>query len=171
METSQIESLRLDETDREIVQHLTRDGRMPYREIGELVGLSEAAVRQRTHRLRERGAIEIVAVVNPLIGAPGESATIGVSTDGQTRAAAEAISSIPQVGYAVITAGSFDIIAEVHCAGRSELLDVASRIRASEHVVRSELFVILEFEKLVYNHFLPDPVSVSVRTRVAPTPP
>ena len=41
----------LDPTDQAIVEHLQRDGRMPYTRLGAAVGLSEAAVRQRVQRL------------------------------------------------------------------------------------------------------------------------
>ena len=158
--------LKIDAVDLEIIQHLSRDGRMPYREIGEGVELSEAAVRQRVNRLRDDGVLEIVGVVNPLAVAGGESATIGIVTDGEVRSAARALSEIPQVGYVVITAGSFDLFAEVQCADRVELLDVSSEIRRLPHVLRSETFMILEYDKLVYNQFLPHAVPLGVRAPV-----
>ena len=44
---------KLDDTDAAIVALLQQDGRRPYGEIGQAVGLSEAATRQRVNRLRE----------------------------------------------------------------------------------------------------------------------
>ena len=46
---------KLDETDAAIIALLQEDGRRPYGEIGEAVGLSEAATRQRVNRLRDSG--------------------------------------------------------------------------------------------------------------------
>jgi Lrp/AsnC family leucine-responsive transcriptional regulator len=48
----------LDETDAEILRLLTRDGRIPYTEIAEEVGMSPPSVIDRVDRLREVGVIE-----------------------------------------------------------------------------------------------------------------
>lgn len=47
----------LDETDREILRALIEDGRRPYSDIAELVGLSRPAVSDRVERLHELGVI------------------------------------------------------------------------------------------------------------------
>lgn len=47
----------LDETDMEILRLLSEDGRRPYSEIGDAVGLSAPAVSDRIDRLREQGVI------------------------------------------------------------------------------------------------------------------
>ncbi len=48
----------LDETDSEILRILTQDGRTPYTEIAEEVGMSPPSVIDRVDRLREIGVIE-----------------------------------------------------------------------------------------------------------------
>ncbi|MFW6436158.1 MAG: AsnC family transcriptional regulator [Halococcoides sp.] len=48
----------LDETDREILDCLLADGRTPYSEIGDAVGLSGPAVSDRVDRLEELGVIQ-----------------------------------------------------------------------------------------------------------------
>ena len=40
--------LALDEINKQIIEHLQRDGRMSYAALAKIIGLSEAAVRQRT---------------------------------------------------------------------------------------------------------------------------
>ncbi|MFB6069733.1 MAG: AsnC family transcriptional regulator [Halanaeroarchaeum sp.] len=47
----------LDETDIEILRLLVEDGRRPYREIAEEVGLSPPAVSDRVQRLKDQGVI------------------------------------------------------------------------------------------------------------------
>lgn len=47
----------LDETDIEILRMLVEDGRRPYREIADEVGLSAPAVSDRVQRLRDQGVI------------------------------------------------------------------------------------------------------------------
>jgi DNA-binding Lrp family transcriptional regulator len=52
----------LDEVSKLIIEQLQRDGRRSYADIGKVVGLSEAAVRQRVQKLTEQGVLQIVAV-------------------------------------------------------------------------------------------------------------
>ncbi|MCS6787705.1 MAG: AsnC family transcriptional regulator, partial [Aigarchaeota archaeon] len=54
----------MDEKDRRLVEYLVRDARMPYKRLGELVGLSEGAVRKRVKRLRELGLLRFTAIVD-----------------------------------------------------------------------------------------------------------
>src|SRR6202012_302581 len=104
---------RLDELDAAIVPLLQEDGRRPYGEIGEAVGLSEAATRQRVNRLRESGAMRIVAVTDPGALGRGVVAPIGLRVSGDTRVAATRLAAIETVEYVVVPAGSFDLIVEV----------------------------------------------------------
>ncbi|MES3516070.1 MAG: Lrp/AsnC family transcriptional regulator, partial [Natronomonas sp.] len=48
----------LDETDEKILSHILEDGRKPYSEIADAVGLSAPAVSDRIDRLREIGLLE-----------------------------------------------------------------------------------------------------------------
>ena len=57
---------KLDALDEAIVAVLQEDGRRSYGEIGDAVGLSEAATRQRVNRLRDSGVMRIVAVTDPV---------------------------------------------------------------------------------------------------------
>jgi len=44
---------QLDEISKQIIEQLQHDGRKSYAEIGKVVGLSEAAVRQRVQKLTD----------------------------------------------------------------------------------------------------------------------
>ncbi|MGQ4874849.1 MAG: Lrp/AsnC family transcriptional regulator [Promethearchaeia archaeon] len=48
----------LDDKDKKILEMLMEDGRRPYREIADEIGLSESTVRKRVIRLQEMGVIE-----------------------------------------------------------------------------------------------------------------
>ena len=55
----------MEETDREIVSLLCRDGRMSYTELARRTGLSVSAAHQRVRRLEKRGVIKgYTAVIN-----------------------------------------------------------------------------------------------------------
>src|SRR5580693_1684291 len=115
---------KLDALDEAIVGVLQEDGRRSYGEIGEAVGLSEAATRQRVNRLRESGLMRIVAVTDPVALGRGVVATIGLRVSGDTREAAARLAQIAEIEYVVVTAGAFDVIVELVCASEEELLGV-----------------------------------------------
>src|ERR1700729_3958336 len=115
---------KLDALDEAIVAVLQEDGRRSYGEIGEAVGLSEAAARQRVNRLRESGLMRIVAVTDPVALGRGVVATVGLRVSGDSRAVAARLAQVAEVEYVVVTAGAFDVLAELVCASEDELLDV-----------------------------------------------
>jgi Lrp/AsnC family transcriptional regulator, regulator for asnA, asnC and gidA len=141
----------LDDVSKAIIEELQKDGRRPYAAIGKTVGLSEAAVRQRVQRLLDNGVMQIVAVTDPLeIGFPRQ-AMIGVTVEGPLEPVADALAEMDEIDYVVITAGGFDLLAEVVCESDEHLLDVLSnRIRTIDGVRRTESFVYLKLRKQTY---------------------
>jgi Lrp/AsnC family transcriptional regulator for asnA, asnC and gidA len=141
----------LDDLSKAIIEQLQEDGRRSYAAIGKLVGLSEAAVRQRVQKLEDSGVLQIVAVVDPKQVGFSRQAMIGVRCAGDTREVGERLADIPEVKYVVHTAGSFDVLAEVVCVDDGELLDVlGGRIRALPGVLATETFVYLKIAKDQY---------------------
>jgi Lrp/AsnC family transcriptional regulator, regulator for asnA, asnC and gidA len=142
----------LDSVAKRIIEQLQEDGRRSYASIAKAVGLSEAAVRQRVQRLLDTGVVQIVAVTDPLQVGFERQALIGMNIQGDVTAVADALAEIPEVDYVVITAGSFDVIAEVVCENDDHLLDLlSSRIRILEGVTGTETFVYLRLRKQLYN--------------------
>jgi Lrp/AsnC family transcriptional regulator, regulator for asnA, asnC and gidA len=142
---------QVDEIDRQIIEQLQRDGRMPYTKLGVQVGLSEAAVRQRVQRLTDAGMVQIVAVSNPMVLGRRRIAMIGVRTEGDTVIIAERISAISDTEYVVITAGSFDIMVEVVAADEAALLHITNQIRHVVGVRSTESFILLKIAKQTFN--------------------
>jgi Lrp/AsnC family transcriptional regulator for asnA, asnC and gidA len=142
----------LDEVSKLIIEQLQKDGRKSYAEIGKVVGLSEAAVRQRVQKLTESGVLQIVAVTDPLKLGFSRQAMIGIRCVGDSMQVADAIAKIPSVDYVVLTAGSFDIMAEVVCEDDDQLIELLNdKIRSLPGVVSSETFVYLRLHKQFYN--------------------
>jgi len=134
------------------VEQLQHDGRRSYAEIGKAVGLSEAAVRQRVQKLTESGVMQIVAVTDPMQLGFFRQAMIGITVSGDTTEVAAALSSMAAVDYVVLTAGSFDILAEVVCENDDQLITLLNKeIRAIEGVRSTETFVYLKLQKQFYN--------------------
>ncbi|WP_066039055.1 Lrp/AsnC family transcriptional regulator [Herbiconiux solani] len=142
----------LDATSKAIIEQLQVDGRRSYAEIGKAVGLSEAAVRQRVQKLTESGVMQIVAVTDPLQLGFSRQAMIGLKVSGDTRLVADALAAMPAVDYVVLTAGTFDILAEVVCEDDDDLIALLnSEIRSLDGVQSTETFVYLKLRKQLYD--------------------
>jgi len=141
---------QIDETDRAIIEELQRDGRAPYTRLGAAVGLSEAAARQRVQRLIDSGVMQVVAVTNPLAHGKRRMAMIGVRTEGPTDDIAKTLQSMRDIDYLVVSAGSFDLMAEVVVADDGDLLDLTNRIRSVPGVRSTETFIYLDLVKQTF---------------------
>ena len=142
----------LDDVSKGIIEQLQEDGRRSYAEIGKAVGLSEAAVRQRVQKLTESGVMQVVAVTDPMQLGFFRQAMVGIRVTGDSRAVAERLAEIPAVDYVVLTAGSFDVLAEVVCEDDDDLIELLNqRIRRIDGVQSTETFVYLKLQKQLYN--------------------
>jgi Lrp/AsnC family transcriptional regulator, regulator for asnA, asnC and gidA len=144
--------VNLDDVSKAIIEQLQADGRRSYADIGKAVGLSEAAVRQRVQRMTESGVMQIVAVTDPMQLGFTRQAMIGIRAGGDTRELAERLAEIPAIDYVVLTAGSFDLLAEVVCENDEELISLLNTsIRSLDGVQSTETFVYLRLQKQYYN--------------------
>ena len=141
----------LDEVSKAIIEQLQQDGRRSYAAIGKAVGLSEAAVRQRVQRLIDSGVMQVVAVTDPLQVGFSRAAMIGIRVEGDLEAVADKVQALPEVDYLVITAGGYDLLAEVVCEDDDHLFNTLNRdIRAIPGVRSTETFMYLQLRKQIY---------------------
>jgi Lrp/AsnC family transcriptional regulator, regulator for asnA, asnC and gidA len=147
------ESMRivLDNVSKQIIEQLQQDGRRSYAAIGKAVGLSEAAVRQRVQRLIETGAMQIVAVTDPMTLGFRRQTMIGIRCTGELERVAGHLAGMDETDYVVITAGSFDLLIEVVCEDDDQLLEILSRVRSIPSVTMTETFVYLKLCKQTYS--------------------
>ena len=141
----------LDEVSKRIIEQLQSDGRRSYAAIGKAVGLSEAAARQRVQRLVDAGVMQIVAVTDPLTLGFRRQTMIGIRCVGDLDRVADLLAGMAEIDYVVITAGSFDLLAEVVCEDDDQLLEIISRVRTIPSVTTTETFVYLKLRKQTYS--------------------
>jgi Lrp/AsnC family transcriptional regulator, regulator for asnA, asnC and gidA len=142
----------LDEVSKGIIEQLQQDGRRSYAAIGKVVGLSEAAVRQRVQRLVDSGVMQVVAVTDPLELGFARQAMVGIRVTGALEPVADALAELPEVDYVVITAGQYDVLAELVCESDDHLLSLISgKIRTIDGVVSTETFMYLQLRKQTYS--------------------
>jgi Lrp/AsnC family transcriptional regulator, regulator for asnA, asnC and gidA len=148
---SAVGKVTLDDIDKRIIEQLQQDGRRPYTQIAPVVGLSEAAVRQRVQRLIDSGVMQIVGVTDPKMVGFGRQAMIGLTVEGDTREIADAVAALDEVVYVVLTAGSLDVLVEVVVRDDEHLLDLLNhKIRTIEGVRDTETFMYLRIHKETY---------------------
>lgn len=141
----------LDDVNKAIVEQLQKDGRRTYGAIGEAVGLSEAAVRQRVQRMRDAGVMQIVAVTDPLQVGFRSQAMVGIRTDGDSRTVAERLAAVEDIDYVVLCTGSFDILVELVCEDEDSILELLNGvIRQIPGVRDTETFMYLKLTKQTY---------------------
>jgi len=142
----------LDDVSKAIIEQLQQDGRRSYAAIGKVVGLSEAAVRQRVQRLIDGGIMQVVAVTDPLELGFARQAMIGIRVRGPLDEVADQLARLEEVDYVVITAGSFDLLAEAVCESDEHLLNLISeKIRTIAGVESTETFMYLKLKKQTYS--------------------
>jgi len=141
----------LDDVSKRIIEQLQSDGRRSYAAIGKAVGLSEAAARQRVQRLVDAGVMQIVAVTDPLTLGFRRQTMIGIRCVGDLERVADLLADMTEIDYVVITAGSFDLLAEVVCEDDDQLLEIISRVRTIPSVTTTETFVYLKLRKQTYS--------------------
>ncbi len=142
----------LDPVNKVIIEQLQIDGRASYAAIGKVVNLSEAAVRARVQRLLDTGVMQVIAVTNPVEMGYARQAMVGIKVAGPPEPIADALVLLNEVDYVVITAGMYDILAEVVCESDAHLRTlISSHIRSIPGVLTTETHMYLELRKQTYS--------------------
>ncbi|MDP7541737.1 MAG: Lrp/AsnC family transcriptional regulator [Acidimicrobiales bacterium] len=145
-------SFELDVTDKAIIAELQVQGRLAYAKLAPLVGLSEAATRKRVNKLLERGVMEIVAVTDPTRLGLSHQSMVGINVDADVRKIADELARIEAIDYVVVTAGRYDILAEVFSADATQFVGVINdQIRPIPGIINLEILTYLDLVKQTYN--------------------
>jgi Lrp/AsnC family transcriptional regulator, regulator for asnA, asnC and gidA len=131
-----------DQLNRRIIGFLEHDGRTPYSEIAQALGVSEGTVRNRINRLKDSGALRIVAVVDPAATEYHTSAMLNLSTargcapaDVAARLGAHAC-----VVYILWVAGRCDLIVEVVVEDHAGFLEfLETHIHGAHDIAHAEV--------------------------------
>ncbi len=114
----------IDALDRMLIELLQDDGRASFRDIGQRLDVSERTASSRFTRLVKDGVVRVLAVGNPHeLGFHGLAwLGIGLEADADADEAAASLARIPQVSYLVSAAGRYDLMAEIVCRDRAQLI-------------------------------------------------
>jgi Lrp/AsnC family transcriptional regulator for asnA, asnC and gidA len=147
---------KIDEVDREIIQHLVRDGRRAYADIAAEMGLSASTVQQRATRLIEANLLRIRAITDPIaLGVP-ITASILLKVDGaRLSEVAKEVGEFEEVGWVAIMSGAYDISIEIACRDNEHLIELISEIATTEGIRSTETFMYLRIVKNNYQWGVP----------------
>lgn len=145
--------VKIDDVDAQIIEFLSRDGRTPFAQIAQQMGVSTGMIRQRYHRLLDEGVLQVVAVTNPTLMGFNTMAQIEVKADvNRLEEIAEEIGAFEEVTYLVFLSGSYDLHVEIVCRDNDHLLDfLTNKLHSVEGVKDSETFIYLHIAKEVYH--------------------
>jgi len=146
-----VASPNIDDIDREIIRLLQIDGRTSYSQLGRTVGLSDAAARQRVNRLTAEGYIDIVAVTDPVKMGLESQALLGIRVSDDARKVAVELGALDNTVYVVMTAGRYDVIAEIVTRNREEFIEVSNAVRLLPGVDSVEVLPYLGITKETYD--------------------
>ena len=138
----------LDALDNEIIRLLTKDGRMSIGELAKKLNVTAPTVRSRIKILEKKGLLKVSGLVDPSRHKNMMTAIVAMSimSKGQMDQIMDKISRLPNVAWAGVVAGRYDIVAEVVCVGgKDELYQFTTdTILKIGNVVRSETFIIMK---------------------------
>ncbi|WP_168190388.1 Lrp/AsnC family transcriptional regulator [Luteithermobacter gelatinilyticus] len=129
----------IDDVDRLILEHLSRDARMSNREIASHIGVTEGTVRGRIKQLQKAKIIKITAVTSTPDTQNYLMAYMGIRADlNRLKEVAREVADFDFVRFAATMLGRYDILAFVVVSSGRELLDVVNdqvmRVEGVRHV-------------------------------------
>jgi DNA-binding Lrp family transcriptional regulator len=137
----------LDEIDRQIVEALSRDGRLSIRALADQVHISRANAYARVERLTTTGVITgFTATVDPLRLGLATSAYVTLSLrQSSWRTLREQLQAIPEVKHMALVGGDFDAILLVRAEDNEHLRRVVlEKLQAIPEVLATRTALIFE---------------------------
>jgi len=152
--------INLDTLDNEIICLLTENGRMPIGEMAKRLNVTAPTIRKRIKDLEKNGMFKVSGLIDPSQHQEMITALVAMSirSDGKLDQILDKIAHLPNVAWAGVVTGRYDIIAEVICVeGKDELYRFTTEtILKIGNVIRSETFILMRSK----NNWLRLPKSV-----------
>lgn len=139
-------SEKLDEVDREIIQHLKENARTTFVDIGKALGISDATVYNRVKRLMEMGVIKrfTIEVDETAIGKRTHGFILVNVKPGAVKEVSKQLAEIERVSEVHEIHGSEDLIVKVRAKNLGRLRSVILKVRGIPGVVDTEFIPIFK---------------------------
>jgi Lrp/AsnC family transcriptional regulator for asnA, asnC and gidA len=143
-----VENFKLDALDKKIISLLAEDGRIPIGTLATRLKCTAPTLRKRIKNLEKGGLLKVSGLIDPENRPEMTTALVAMSVQshGKMDQILEKIAALPNVVWAGVVAGRYDIIAEVAISGgKNELYRFTTNtILKMGNVIRSETFVIMK---------------------------
>jgi len=137
-----------DSLDKKIIRLLVEDGRMAIGSLAKRLKVTAPTLRKRIKNLEKEGLLKVSGLIDPQKHPDMITALVGmnIQSHGKMDQILAKIAGLPNVVWAGVVTGRYDIIAEVLIAGgKNELYRFTTEtILKMGDVVRSETFVIMK---------------------------
>ena len=152
-ESEKEHSLRLDTLDHKIIAVLQENARLTNAEVAAMVGSSEPTVRRRIERLLQNQIVKIVAVAPPFALGYHVVAILGLQIDhSRLTEIQDALLAMPEIRFAGVTLGSYDIVTEAWFQTNTDLLAfLHERLSKIPGIQRIESLQVVKMIKYAYD--------------------
>jgi len=137
---AQKSSVKIDEIDMQIVEKLTKNGRLPFSKIAQEIGVSTDTVARRYEKLRKNNLIKVSIQINPLD--LGYQAilylNIALTNQSKTKEVVDKLSIIPGVAYLVKISGNYDLLVTALVKDCKDIIAINEEIVKIPYIKRME---------------------------------
>ena len=138
----------IDDLDRKILSIITKNARIPFKDVAEECGVSRAAVHQRVQNLFDNGVIVGSGYqVNPKMLGYQVCVYIGITLEKGTmyKSVVEELNKIPEVVESQFTLGPYTMLIKLYAKDNAHLLELLnSKIQEINGVMSTETLTSLE---------------------------
>jgi Lrp/AsnC family transcriptional regulator for asnA, asnC and gidA len=143
-----VEKTNLDALDNKIIRLLTKNGRMPIGDMAKQLNVTAPTIRKRIKDLEKNGIFKVSGLIDPDKHQQMITALVAMSvrSDGKMDEIVDKIAALPNVVWAAVVTGRYDIIAGVICVeGKDELYRFTTEtILKMGNAVKSETFILMK---------------------------
>ena len=137
--------IALDATDRQLIEQLRENARLPMASLAKILGVSRGTVQNRIDRLQASGILRGFTI---RLGNDAETGMIRAVTtlelrSGEVKAVIGTLKRNPEVSRIYSTNGRWDLVVELRASDLAALDRVLSEIRAIRAVSNSETNILL----------------------------
>ena len=118
---------KIDQLDRKILQIITQNARMPFKDVAEICGVSRAAIHQRVQRLIDIDVITGSGYnVNPKMLGFQMCAYIGITLErgSMYKEVVKELEKIPEIVESQYTLGSYTILVKLYAKNDEHLMEL-----------------------------------------------
>lgn len=136
----------IDLLDKQILEFLTKDARMAFKDIAEQLGVSRAAIHQHVERMKKNGVISNTGFqVNPESIGYDTCTFIGVtlSQGMKFNQVSEDLMKIPEVVECHYTTGAYAMMLRLYCRNNADLMRLLDAICQIDGVSNTETLISL----------------------------